>query len=82
MEYEICGWGKGEECWGIKKGIILGVPENPEVWAALDEQLDREYRFKNGTGLIVPRTFIDSGGHYTKEVYAYTCADWHGNVLR
>lgn len=72
LEYEICGWGKGEECWGIKKGIILGVPENQEVWAALDEQLDREYRFKNGTGLIVPRTFIDSGGHYTKEVYAYS----------
>ena len=65
LEYEICGWGKGEECWGIKKGIILGVPENQEVWAALDEQLDREYRFKNGTGLIVP-------GHYTKEVYAYS----------
>ena len=72
LEYEICGWGKGEECWGIKKGIILGVPENQEVWTALDEQLDREYRFKNGTGLIVPRTFIDSGGHYTKEVYAYS----------
>lgn len=72
LEYEICGWGKGEECWGIKKGIILGVPENQEVWAALDEQLDREYRFKNGTGLIVPRTFIDSGGHYTKEVYVYS----------
>lgn len=72
LEYEICGWGKGEECWGIKKGIILGVPENQEVWATLDEQLDREYRFKNGTGLIVPRTFIDSGGHYTKEVYAYS----------
>ncbi len=72
LEYEICGWGKGEECWGIKKDIILGVPENPEVWDALTEQLDREYRFKNGTGLIVPRTFIDSGGHYSKEVYAYS----------
>ena len=72
LEYEICGWGEDEECWGIKKGIILGAPDTPEVWAALDEQLDREYRFKNGTGLIVPRTFIDSGGHYSKEVYAYS----------
>lgn len=72
LEYEICGWGEDEECWGIKKGIILGAPDTPEVWAALDEQIDREYRFKNGTGLIVPRTFIDSGGHYSKEVYAYT----------
>lgn len=73
LEYEISGWGEGEESWGIKKGIILGVPDMPEVWQALDEQLDREYHFKNGTGLIVARTFIDSGGHYTKEVYAY-CA--------
>ncbi len=72
LEYEICGWGKDEECWGIKKGIILGAPDTPEVWAQLDEQLDREYRFKNGMALIVPRTFIDSGGHYTKEVYAYS----------
>lgn len=73
LEYEICGWGAGDECWGIKKGIILGVPDTAQVWDALDEQLDREYRFQNGTGLIVARTFIDSGGHYTKEVYAY-CA--------
>lgn len=72
LEYEICGWGEEEECWGIKKGIILGAPDTPEVWAQLSEQLDREYKFKNGTGLIVPRTFIDSGGHYTKEVYAYS----------
>lgn len=72
LEYEICGWGENEECWGIKKGIILGAPDTDEVWAYLDEQLDREYRFKNGTGLIVPRTFIDSGGHYAKEVYTYS----------
>lgn len=72
LEYEICGWGENEECWGIKKGIILGAPDTDEVWAYLDEQLDREYRFKNGTGLIVPRTFIDTGGHYAKEVYTYS----------
>lgn len=72
LEYEICGWGENEECWGIKKGIILGAPDTDEVWEYLDEQLDREYRFKNGTGLIVPRTFIDTGGHYAKEVYTYS----------
>lgn len=71
LEYEIVGWGENEECWGIKKDIILGAPDTPAVWEQLNEQLDREYRFKNGTGLIVARTFIDSGGHYGKEVYAY-----------
>ena len=71
LEYEICGWGEDEECWGIKKDIILGAPDTLAVWEQLNEQLDREYRFSNGTGLIVARTFIDSGGHYGKEVYAY-----------
>lgn len=71
LEYEICGWGMGEENWGIKKGTILGVPDTKEVWEMLDAQLDKEYKFADGKGLIVARTFIDSGGHYTKEAYAY-----------
>lgn len=71
LEYEICGWGLAEENWGIKKGTILGVPDTQAVWDMLDEQLDKEYKFANGKGLIVARTFIDSGGHYTKETYAY-----------
>lgn len=71
LEYEICGWGMAEENWGIKKGVILGVPDTQEVWDMLDEQLDKEYHFASGKGLIVARTFIDSGGHYTKETYAY-----------
>ncbi|MBS6789965.1 terminase gpA endonuclease subunit [Megasphaera sp.] len=72
LEYEIVGWGEEEECWGIKKGIILGALDTPAVWRQLDEQLDREYHFADGTGLLVARTFIDSGGHYTSEVYRYS----------
>lgn len=71
LEYEVCGWGANEECWGIQKGTILGVPDMAETWEQLDIQLDREYAFKDGTRLMVARTFIDSGGHYTKEVYHY-----------
>lgn len=72
LKYEIVGWGEDEECWGIKKGIILGAPDTAAVWRQLDEQLDREYHFADGTGLLVARTFIDSGGHYTSEVYNYS----------
>ncbi|MBP2655879.1 MAG: Phage terminase large subunit GpA [Firmicutes bacterium] len=79
LEYEICGWGEEEENWGIKKGIILGVPDNAATWAELDQQLDRPYRFTNGTGLVVARTFIDSGGHYAKHVYQYCYANMHKN---
>lgn len=71
LEYEICGWGDGEECWGIRKGIVLGAPDKLETWNELDQQLDRPFYFATGTGLVVARTFIDSGGHYTKNVYQY-----------
>lgn len=71
LEYEVEGWGEGEECWGIKKGVILGVPDDIRVWGELDMQLDREYHFLNGGGLLIARTFIDSGGHYADAVYDY-----------
>lgn len=71
LEYEVAGWGYGEECWGICKGVILGKPDNPKTWGDLDAVLDRIYRFKNGAGLKVARTFVDSGGHYTSKVYEY-----------
>lgn len=75
LEYEIAGWGRGEERWGIEKGILLGVPDaNSNVWADLDRLLAREWTFADGRTLKVARTFIDSGGHYTEEVYRY-CQD-------
>ncbi|WP_333594127.1 phage terminase large subunit family protein [Anaerospora hongkongensis] len=77
LEYEIAGWGEGEENWGIKKGIVLGVPDRQETWDELDQQLDRAYRLVNGTGLMVARTFIDSGGHYTEQVYKYCRTNMH-----
>ena len=78
LEYEICGWGIGEECWGIKKGVIMGSPDTDKVWQELDLILDRTYHFKNGQGLIVARTFIDSGGHYSESVYKYC----HKNMVK
>jgi phage terminase large subunit GpA-like protein len=71
IEYEICGWGENEECWGIEKGAVLGVPDQQSVWGKLDEVLGKTYLFADGGGLKVARTFIDSGGHYTQEVYRY-----------
>ena len=71
LEYEVVGWGLGEESWGIEKGVILGYPGKDETWAELDNVLDRVYYFKNGNGLKILRTFIDSGGHNSTKVYQY-----------
>lgn len=69
LEYEIVGHGFFKETWGIKKGYILGRPDKAEVWQQVDEIIDRVYKFKNGKGLKIGMTFIDSGGHFTQEVY-------------
>jgi len=76
LEYEICGWGAAEESWGISKGVILGTPDRQQTWDALDEVLDRTYYFSNGIGLNITRTLIDSGGHYTGNVYLYCQKNW------
>ena len=71
FEYEVCGWGTDEECWGIIKGIVLGEPDKASTQQELNEVLDRVYRFADGRGLKIWRTFIDSGGHYSSAIYKY-----------
>lgn len=69
LEYEVVGWGHYKESWGIKKGVIYGDPNDDAVWLRLDDVLAHVYKFENGRGLRIARTFVDSGGHKTQEVY-------------
>lgn len=69
LEYEVVGHGKGGATWGIKKGYIMGKPDTEEVWERLDDVVEHVYKYRNGTGLRISVTFVDSGGHYTQEVY-------------
>ena len=69
LEYEVVGWGHYKESWGIKKGMIIGDPNEDTVWQRLDDVLDHVYKFENGRGLKISITFVDSGGHKTQSVY-------------
>lgn len=71
LEYEVVGWGHQEECWGIQKGFIIGVPDNKSTWERLDTVLTKQWSFADGKQLPITITFIDSGGHFTKEVYQF-----------
>ena len=73
LEYEIVGWGVGEESWGIKRGQVFGSPEEDKTWLELDARLLREYSTRNGRRLTVARTFVDSG-FMTSIVYSYCAA--------
>ena len=81
LEYEVVGWGHYWESWGIKKGVIYGDPNENEVWIRLDDVIDHIYRFENGVGLRIARTFVDSGGHKTQAVYMQCRARTRRNVF-
>ena len=81
LEYEVVGHGKGGATWGIKKGYIMGKPDTEEVWERLDDVVDHVYHYQNGKGLKISITFVDSGGHYTQEVYKQTRARFNKRVF-
>lgn len=69
LEYEIVGHGHYGETWGIKKGVILGKPDNPRVWQELEDIINKTYMYDDNRGLRISLTCVDSGGHYTQDVY-------------
>ncbi|MBE0470426.1 MAG: phage terminase large subunit family protein [Methyloprofundus sp.] len=71
LEIEIVGWGKGRESWGVQYHVIWGDPGRDQIWRELDEFLNRQWTFEDGTALGITAACVDSGGHYTQEVYEY-----------
>lgn len=71
LEVEVVGWGVGKESWGIEYKIFYGDPGQDVVWNQLDEYLQKSFKYINGEGLVISCTCIDSGGHYTTEVYKF-----------
>ncbi len=69
LEYEIVGWDRDEQSWGIQRGIIPGRPDAPGVWEEIDNLLEQEWEMANGMPLRISATFVDSGGHFTSDVY-------------
>lgn len=71
LETVVWGFGDGEETWLVEHELIPGDPGTDEPWSALDEIRARIYQHESGAQLRPRVTFIDSGGHHAKEVYAY-----------
>lgn len=69
LEYEVVGHGHYGETWGITRGMMMGSPGDKDTWQQLDDLVDHAYKFANGKALKISMTCIDSGGHFTQEVY-------------
>jgi phage terminase large subunit GpA-like protein len=64
LEYEVKGWGREEESWGIQYGVIPGRADDEKTWEAVDELLDREWLMENGKRMRAAVAFMDAGGHF------------------
>lgn len=71
LEGEIKAWGDGNESWGVTPFRIEGKPSQKQVWDDLDNYINATYTRADGVELRVSCTCIDSGGHFTDEVYKY-----------
>lgn len=71
LEIEVVGYGQGEESWGVETFVFWGDPGKPELWNQLDDYLLRTWERADGIQLAIAATGIDTGGHYTQQVYNF-----------
>lgn len=71
IEVECIGWGLDDESWSIDYQRFYGSPGQPEVWAQLNDWRKKTWLHENGLPMQIVQLAIDSGGHHTKEAYAF-----------
>lgn len=81
LEVEVVGWGVGKESWGIKYQRFYGDPGQPAIWQQLDEFLSGMWKYSDGTTIGIACTCIDSGGHFTQQVYDFCKPREHRRIF-
>ncbi len=71
LEAKIKAYGPGEESWLIDYVRLIGDPSGEMLWEKLTERLDQSFNHESGLKMSVGLICIDSGGHYTDEVYSW-----------
>jgi phage terminase large subunit GpA-like protein len=74
IEVEVVGWAPGKESYGVEYRVLMGSPAHADVWRQLDQFLQKSHDLSDGRSLTPACACIDSGGHYTSEVYAFCAA--------
>jgi phage terminase large subunit GpA-like protein len=71
LAVSVWAWGREEEGWLVDHQEIFGDPGRPELWRQLDEIILEPFPHASGSTLLPDVVCIDSGGHFTHEVYQY-----------
>ncbi len=80
LEVEVIGWGAGKENWRIEYHRIYGNLATDQPWNDLREYLQRHWQDARGWKFPIAAAFIDSGGHFTKEVYDFAAPLEHRKI--
>ena len=64
-------WGRDEEGWLVYHQEIFGDPSRADLWKQVDEAVLREWEHASGAKLRPDVVCVDSGGHFTAEVYQF-----------
>jgi phage terminase large subunit GpA-like protein len=81
LETAVWAWGAGEECALIDWEIIPYDPATAKAWSALDQVRLRRYPHASGRELLPRVTFVDAGGHHSKQVNTYCRARQRQSVF-
>ena len=72
LSMSVWGIGRNEEMYLVDRAKIYGTPSRQDVWDQLDEILQTPYKNEDGRKMNIEVTAVDTGGHFTEEVYRYT----------
>lgn len=71
LEAECKGVGLDEESWSIDYQRWMGSPGQKDVWAQLEHWRQKTFRHASGVPMKIQALTVDTGGHHSKEAYAY-----------
>jgi phage terminase large subunit GpA-like protein len=71
--FEAVTWaiGRGEEMWAVDYSVIYANPADEREWDKLDAYLATPFQHASGQVLKIEAAAIDTGGHFTHQVYNY-----------
>lgn len=71
FEIEHVGWGDDHKSWSLGYKVIYGDLSTPQPWIELRSLLNQSFQHPIFGEMATRMTCIDSGGHYTTEVYKF-----------
>ena len=71
LSMSLWGIGRNEEMYLVDRKVIYGSPARADLWKQMDEVLMDKYKNEDGVELKIDTAAIDTGGHFTQEVYQY-----------